>query len=104
MLSSLYELFWEYYAFMFTWVCWKDYILPFIAGWYVTQVIWILLDQKAGLKRLMKKTILIVLGSGGHTGEMMILLKDLDFKKYHHVYFLRANEDRNTEIKVRKLM
>ena len=76
MLSNLsLALFLEYFYFFFTWTCWRRYTIPFILGWYAIQGLNIVMDQKLGLKKIMKKTILIVLGSGGHTGEMMILLQ-----------------------------
>ena len=94
MLSNLHEIFWEYYYFFFTWPCWKGYILPFMGGWYAIQILNIWMDQKLGLKKLYKKNIMIILGSGGHTGEMLRLFDSFEFKKYNGVYFIRSNDDR----------
>jgi len=44
------------------------------------------------------------MGSGGHTGEMLSLLKDFDFKLYKCLYFVRSTVDRNSEIRIRKLL
>ncbi len=94
----------EYWNFLFTRICWTKYIIPFILGWYALQGLNVMMDQKLGLKKLCKKTILIVLGSGGHTGEMLRLLDSFDFTKYHCIYFVRSNEDRNSEIRVRRFI
>lgn len=39
------------------------------------------------------KSIMIILGSGGHTGEMLIMIKKLDFSKFSNVYFLTSSGD-----------
>ena len=40
-----------------------------------------------------EKTIMVVLGSGGHTSEMLLLLKRLDIKKFKKVVFVYSNGD-----------
>ena len=94
----------EYYYFFFTYDCWRHYIIPFMAGWYCLQALNVMVDHYHGFKRIMKRNIMIVLGSGGHTGEMMRLMENFKFEKYLMVYFVRSSADRNSEIRVRKLI
>ncbi len=39
------------------------------------------------------KSLMIILGSGGHTGEMLLMIKKLDFNKFSEVYFLTSSGD-----------
>lgn len=45
------------------------------------------------------ETIMIIFGSGGHTSEMMMILKDFDFNEYKTIYFLKASSDITTKPK-----
>ena len=100
MLGLAYEYFW----FVMTWYCWKYYILPFLGGWYLIQGSDILFNHMMGLKKIMKKNLLFILGSGGHTAELLQLFQNFDFKKYKCIYFVRSSADRNSEIRVRRLL
>jgi beta-1,4-N-acetylglucosaminyltransferase len=44
-------------------------------------------------KNLAKKKIMIVFGSGGHTTEMLLMLKTFDFETYGQVYFVLGHSD-----------
>ena len=41
-----------------------------------------------------KKEILIVLGSGGHTAEMLYMIENLDFNNFTKIIFLKSNQDK----------
>ena len=49
-----------------------------------------------------KKSIMIILGSGGHTGEMLLMLKKLDFNKFSSCYFVSSHNDKNSETKTKE--
>ena len=49
-----------------------------------------------------KKSIMIILGSGGHTGELLLMIKKLDFNKFSSCYFLSAHNDKNSENKAKE--
>ena len=98
------ELALEYFLFLMSWYCWKWYILPFMGGWYLIHLSDILFSYMLGAKKIMKKNLLFILGSGGHTGELLQLLQNFDFKKYKCLYFVRSSSDRNSEIRMRKLL
>lgn len=60
-----------------------------------------------GLKILRKllftdKSIMIILGSGGHTGELILMLKKLNFSKFSNCYFISAFSDINSDNKVKE--
>ena len=42
------------------------------------------------------KSIMIVLGSGGHTIEIISMLKKLDFDKFVKIFFVHSNNDSNS--------
>jgi beta-1,4-N-acetylglucosaminyltransferase len=48
------------------------------------------------------KSIMIILGSGGHTGEILIMLSKLDFNKFTEVFFISAHNDKSSENKVKE--
>ncbi len=39
------------------------------------------------------KTIMIIFGSGGHTSEILMIIKDFNFNEYEKIYFLKASSD-----------
>ena len=47
---------------------------------------------------------MIILGSGGHTGEILLMLKKLDLKLFSDVYFLHAHNDNTSKIKVGEIL
>lgn len=49
-----------------------------------------------------RKSIMIILGSGGHTGEMLLMLNKLDLKKFKQIYFVHAHNDTNSSIKAKE--
>ncbi len=49
-----------------------------------------------------KKSIMVILGSGGHTGEMILMLKKLDFDKFDKVIFVHSNNDINSAKKLKE--
>ena len=49
-----------------------------------------------------KKSIMIILGSGGHTGEILLMIKKLDFNKFSSCYFVSSHNDKNSENKAKE--
>ena len=49
-----------------------------------------------------KKSIMIILGSGGHTGEILLMIKKLDFNKFSSCFFVLSHNDKNSENKTRE--
>ena len=49
-----------------------------------------------------KKSIMIILGSGGHTGEILLMIQKLDFNKFSSCFFLSSHNDKNSENKVKE--
>ena len=45
---------------------------------------------------------MIILGSGGHTGEILLMIKKLDFNKFSSCYFLSSHNDKNSENKAKE--
>jgi len=75
------------------------HLLEFILGYYVIRIASLVVDSIGNFDRFLKKSILIVFGSGGHTGEMLKLLSDFDFKKYSKVYLVCASTDNHSRTK-----
>lgn len=48
------------------------------------------------------KTIMIVLGSGGHTGELLIMIKKLDLKKFSKIFFVYSHNDTSSANKIKE--
>ena len=46
------------------------------------------------------KTVMLIFGSGGHTSEMLMLMKDFKFNDFQTVYFLKASSDVTSQQKV----
>ncbi len=44
---------------------------------------------------------MIVFGSGGHTTEMLLMLGDIDFRKYQRVTFVIGHSDTWSETKIK---
>jgi beta-1,4-N-acetylglucosaminyltransferase len=51
-------------------------------------------------KILNKKSIMITLGSGGHTGELLLMIKNLKLEKFAKVYFVISHNDTASENKL----
>ncbi len=51
-----------------------------------------------------KKAIMIVLGSGGHTGELLMMLKKLDLNKFSNIYFISSHNDIRSEGKALEVL
>ena len=49
-----------------------------------------------------KKSIMIILGSGGHTGEILLMIQKLDFNKFSACYFVSSHNDKNSENKAKE--
>jgi len=45
---------------------------------------------------------MIVLGSGGHTAEILTMLKKLDFNKFFRIYFVHSHNDINSVKKLQE--
>ncbi len=50
------------------------------------------------------KSIMIILGSGGHTLEILLMLKKLNLNLFTDVYFLHAHNDNTSKIKVGEII
>lgn len=55
-------------------------------------------------KILNNKSIMIVLGSGGHTGELLIMLQNLDFNKFSNIFFISSHNDVRSEGKAKEVL
>lgn len=44
---------------------------------------------------------MVVFGSGGHTTEMLLMLKSLDFKMYRDVFFVIGHSDTWSDTKIK---
>lgn len=54
-------------------------------------------------KSIQDMTVMIILGSGGHTSEMMTLLKHIPLNQYKQCFFVMADTDRFSAQKVAQL-
>lgn len=61
------------------------------------------LSQHPCKKRSSPAKTLICIGSGGHTTEMLTLVKNLDFRKYNPRYYIIANSDITSTLKVQSM-
>jgi beta-1,4-N-acetylglucosaminyltransferase len=50
--------------------------------------------------RKQNNTIMITFGSGGHTSEMLMLIKGINFSQYSHTYFVVAHTDKLSQSKI----
>lgn len=50
------------------------------------------------------KSIMIILGSGGHTGEILIMLSKLDFGKFSNCFIVSAHNDKNSNNKAKEVI
>lgn len=48
------------------------------------------------------KSLMIVLGSGGHTAEIVTMLKKLDFNKFVKIFFVHSHNDANSVKKLQE--
>src|SRR5689334_11511824 len=51
-----------------------------------------------------KKSIMIVLGSGGHTGELLTMLQKLDLNKFYQIFFVFSHNDVRSEGKAKEVL
>ena len=51
-------------------------------------------------KKFNKKSIMIVLGSGGHTGELILMIKKLNLDKFVKIFFVISHNDSSSENKL----
>ena len=56
-----------------------------------------LLKRRAKSKKKDQQTVLILLGSGGHTTEMCELMREFNFKKCAQVYIISGTSDKLSE-------
>jgi len=49
------------------------------------------------------KSIMIILGSGGHTGELLLMLSKLDFNKFKKCFIISSHNDKNSENKFKEI-
>jgi beta-1,4-N-acetylglucosaminyltransferase len=50
------------------------------------------------------KALMIILGSGGHTGEILMMLKNLDLEKFNKIVFVSSHNDNNSEKKAKEVL
>jgi len=50
------------------------------------------------------KSLMIILGSGGHTGEILIMLKKLELEKFSRIFFVSSHNDKNSENKAKEYL
>jgi beta-1,4-N-acetylglucosaminyltransferase len=82
--------------FIFSWT-----VLKIIVYYFLTMIaIKIVRTKIAGNN----KSIMVVLGSGGHTGELLIMLKKLKLNKFSEIFFISAHNDIRSEGKVREVL
>jgi beta-1,4-N-acetylglucosaminyltransferase len=48
------------------------------------------------------KSIMIVLGSGGHTGELILMIKKLDLIKFNKIFFVYSHNDTSSANKIKE--
>lgn len=60
-------------------------------------------SRQATTKRLVPSKTIICIGSGGHTTEMLQLLKNIDFEKYSPRYYILASSDTTSRNKIKEL-
>lgn len=79
---------------MACWYCWCKFLLS-ISGWaLLILAIWVAIAWIVNkLRSESKASLMIVLGSGGHTAEMLYMLQNYDFGKYKKVYFVLGDND-----------
>lgn len=51
-----------------------------------------------------QKSIMIVLGSGGHTGELLLMLQKLDLKKFSNIFFVSSHNDVRSDGKAKEVL
>ena len=71
-----------------------EYVIYVILGFYVYRIIRLLLRKKQ------PKTLMIIIGSGGHTGEMKRMLSVLDFSRFDSIICIVANTDKLSQANV----
>ena len=49
-----------------------------------------------------KKGIMIILGSGGHTGEILLMIQKLNYNYFSSCYFVSSHNDKNSENKAKE--
>ena len=73
-------------------------LIRFIAYYFIIMFSLKIIRQKI----FNKKSIMIILGSGGHTGEILIMLSKLNFNKFTDVFFVSSHNDKSSENKVKE--
>ena len=74
-----------------------------IVLYYVMAIIYNLMSVYLGVSKppLRESHIMVVFGSGGHTTEMLLLLKNFNFMKYGAVTFVIGHSDSFSEDKIK---
>jgi beta-1,4-N-acetylglucosaminyltransferase len=76
-----------------------NFLIKFIVYYFLFMVSLNILRSKL----FNKKSIMIVLGSGGHTSELLIMLKKLDLNKFSEIFFVSSLNDSRSESKVHEV-
>ena len=76
-------------------LCYCTYAFALLLAYYSLALSyhWLLKMTRSGKAKLIEKRLMVVFGSGGHTTEMLHMLKSLDPAKYGQVCFIVAQTD-----------
>lgn len=74
-------------------------VLFFLAVAVIARLLVILPGRKRHTKRNSSAKLMVLLGSGGHTGEMLRLLKDLNLRAYSERIWVHYPEDYISKVK-----
>jgi len=88
-----------------SWVVYPLYILVFVLIYYICIFTFHHLKRRNNgdkISRLATKRMIIVLGSGGHTTEMVAMIKNIDIKFYYRITFMISEGDRFSKHKIEK--
>jgi beta-1,4-N-acetylglucosaminyltransferase len=69
---------------------------------YILYYVVIMLGFNLIRRKYYGKSIMIVLGSGGHTGELLIMIKKLDLNKFSKIYLVYSHNDTSSANKIKE--
>ena len=64
---------------------------------------WDALQPQSHPRSVRARRVMVILGSGGHTGEMLQLLQHVDRARCAHMVYVRAKTDVSSEVRVRQM-
>lgn len=69
---------------------------------YILYYVLIMLGINILRRKYCGKSIMIVLGSGGHTGELLLMIKKLDLNKFNKIFFVYSHNDTSSANKIKE--